>query len=63
MFLAKSGFDLAPLCPITIGEAMKLSINDDIFDAAIVASATTRELPLITKDQGIIHSGIVEVIR
>ena len=62
MLLAKSGFDLAPLDPITIGEAMKFSINDDIFDAAIVASATTKELPLITKDQAIVESGIVEVI-
>ncbi len=62
MLLAKTGFDLAPLDPITIGEAMKFSINDDIFDAAIVASATTRDLPLITKDQGIVESGIVEVI-
>ncbi len=62
MLLAKSGFDLVSLDPIIIGEAMKFSINDDIFDAAIVASATTKELPLITKDQGIAESGIVEVI-
>jgi hypothetical protein len=61
MLLAKSGFDLAPLDPPTIAEAMKFSINDDIFDAAIVASATIRELPVITKDQGIVESGIVDV--
>lgn len=62
MLLAKPGFDLVSLDSIIIGEAMKFSINDDIFDAAIVATATTRDLPLITKDQGIAESGIVEVI-
>ena len=62
MLLAKPGFDLASLDAIIIDEAMKFSINDDIFDAAIVATATTRTLPLITKDQGIVESGIVEVI-
>jgi PIN domain nuclease of toxin-antitoxin system len=62
MLLAKPGFDLASLDSIIISEAMKFSINDDIFDAAIVATATTRELPLITRDQGILESGTVEVM-
>jgi PIN domain nuclease of toxin-antitoxin system len=61
MLLSKPGFDLVSLDTIIIGEATKFSINDDIFDAAIVATATTRDLPLITKDQGIFESGLVEV--
>jgi PIN domain nuclease of toxin-antitoxin system len=61
MLLAKPGFDLAALDIAAIGEAMKFNINDDPFDAAIVAAASTRELPLITKDQAIADSGVVDV--
>ena len=61
MLLAKPGFELAALDIVTIGEAMKFGIDDDLFDAAIVATATTRRLSLITKDQGIADSGLVDV--
>jgi len=59
--LLQAGFDLASLELSDIGEAMKFNINDDIFDAAIVAAASTRNLPLITRDEGITDSGIVDV--
>jgi PIN domain nuclease of toxin-antitoxin system len=60
--LAQPGFELAALSPADIAEAVKFNINDDIFDGAIVAAATTREVPLITRDGGITDSGIVEVV-
>ena len=59
--MLQAGFDLASLELADIGEAMKFNINDDIFDAAIVAAASTRDLPLITRDEGITDSGIVDV--
>ena len=59
---SQPGFDIAHLAPADIGEAMKFNVNDDIFDAAIVAAATTRDLPLITPDEGITDSGIVAVL-
>lgn len=60
--MRQPGFDLAALTPTDSGESMKFTINDDVFDAAIVAAATTRNLPLITRDRGITDSGIVDVI-
>ena len=54
------GFDLAPLDLEVINQAVQFRFND-IFDAAIVATATTRDLPLITKDQAICESRVVEV--
>jgi PIN domain nuclease of toxin-antitoxin system len=35
--------------------------NRDIFDAAVVATAKLKGVPLITKDQAITDSGIVEI--
>lgn len=60
--VSKPGFDLAHLAPADIGEAMTFNIHDDIFDTAIVAAATTRDLPLITQDERITDSGIVAVL-
>ena len=62
MLLAKAGFDLAPLQPEAIGEAMHFNFNNDLFDAVIVATAMIKNLPLITKDQDIVDAQIVEVI-
>ena len=59
--LLQNGFDLASFRLSDIGEAAKFNINDDIFDAAIVAAASTRDLPLITRDEGVTESGIVDV--
>ena len=36
--------------------------NDDPFDALIVAAARRLELPLLTRDQDIARSGLVEVV-
>ena len=58
---AMRGFDLAPLDLEVIAEAHHLTFTDDPFDAAIVATARIKDLPLITKDSVITDSGIVDV--
>jgi hypothetical protein len=58
---AMRGFDLAPLDLEVIAEAHQLTFTDDPFDAAIVATARIKDLPLVTKDSIITDSGIVEV--
>lgn len=55
-------FDCIPLDAAIIAEARNCNFNDDIFDAAIVATARIKELPLITRDKAIADSGLVEVI-
>ncbi|MEK7831151.1 MAG: type II toxin-antitoxin system VapC family toxin [Acidobacteriota bacterium] len=59
--LAQNGFDVVPLDAEIISEARSYGFNDDIFDAAIVATAKVKDLPLITRDTAIITSGIVEI--
>lgn len=54
-------FDNVPLDEKVIVEARKYTFNRDVFDAAIVATARLKDLPLITKDQAITDSGVVEV--
>jgi len=54
-------FDLTPLDAEIISEARDYGFNNDIFDAAIVATARLRDLPLITKDMAITDSGLVEI--
>lgn len=44
-----------------ISEARNYGFNDDIFDAAIVATAKVKDVPLITRDTAIIASGLVEI--
>ncbi|HEY6331653.1 MAG TPA: type II toxin-antitoxin system VapC family toxin [Blastocatellia bacterium] len=59
--LRSSCFDLAPLS----GEAIRLAHGlpfDDPFDGAIVATAKSMNLPLITKDLKITNSGAVDVM-
>ena len=58
--VAMRGFDLAPLEIEVIAEAYNLSF-DDPFDAAIVATARIKDLPVITKDVVMTHSGMVDV--
>lgn len=60
--LLQPGYELAAFTPADIAESVKCNINDDMFDGAIVAAATTRDLPLITRDGAIIDSGMVRVI-
>jgi PIN domain nuclease of toxin-antitoxin system len=60
--LAHSCFDFVPLDEmVVIMEARKHTFNRDVFDAAIVATARLKDLPLITKDQDITESGVVEI--
>ncbi|HEX9003783.1 MAG TPA: type II toxin-antitoxin system VapC family toxin [Blastocatellia bacterium] len=59
--LSKPCFDCAPLDAEMIAEARTYGFNNDIFDAAIVATAKLRDLPLITRDAAIINSGLVEI--
>ncbi len=58
--VALRGFDLAPLELEIIGEAHNLTF-DDPFDAMIVATARVKDLSLITKDETITGSGMVDV--
>ena len=44
-----------------ISEARNYGFNDDIFDAAIVATAKVKDVPLIMRDTAIIASGLVEI--
>ena len=60
---AKSLFRLCtPLDAEIISEARDYGFNNDIFDAAIVATARLPDLPLITKDIAITNSGLVELL-
>jgi PIN domain nuclease of toxin-antitoxin system len=59
--LALPCFDCVPLDEKVISEARRHIFNRDIFDAAIVATARLKDLPLITKDQAITDANVVEV--
>lgn len=59
--LQKPCFDQTPLDAEIIVESRTYNFNDDIFDAAIVATARLRDVPLITKDVAITNSGLVEI--
>ena len=59
--LSHPGFDLAPLDSQVIVEAAYLRFHSDPFDAAIVATALVKDLPLITKDRAITNAGLVEI--
>jgi PIN domain nuclease of toxin-antitoxin system len=54
-------FDRIPLDADIISESHSYNFNSEIFDAAIVATARLRDIPLITKDAAIINSGLVEI--
>jgi PIN domain nuclease of toxin-antitoxin system len=56
------GFDLAPLTIETISESRALSSLVDPFDMMIVATARILDLPLITVDERITDSRLVDVI-
>lgn len=62
LLLAQRGFDLAPLEPSVIAAALGLGPIADPFDAAIVATALARELPLITKDERITRARVVDTV-
>jgi PIN domain nuclease of toxin-antitoxin system len=50
-----------PLDAEIINESRAYNFNNDIFDAAIVATAKLRDVPLITRDVAITDSGLVEI--
>ncbi len=59
--LTQKGFDVVPLDAEIIAESRNYGFNDDIFDAAIVATAKLKDVPLITRDNAIINSGLVDI--
>ena len=59
--LANSGFSLAPLEPAIIDLAVGYNFNGDPFDGVITATAAELSLPLITKDDAITKSNLVEI--
>ena len=58
---ARPGFDVAALDAEIIRESFYFTFNDDPFDHAIVATAKIKDLSLITKDQAITGSRLVDV--
>jgi PIN domain nuclease of toxin-antitoxin system len=60
--LARPGFDLAPLDLRMVSESLALGMSGDPFDCVIVATARVLDLPLITADQRITDSRMVEVV-
>ena len=59
--LAHPGFECASLDEKIIAEARHYDFNRDVFDAAIVATAKLKDLPLITRDVDITNSRIVDI--
>lgn len=59
--LAHPAFECAPLDEKIIAEARNYNFNRDVFDAAIVATAKLTDVPLITRDEDITDSGIVDI--
>ena len=57
----KPCYDQIPLDAEIVGESCAYGFNNDIFDAAIVATAKLRDVPLITKDVAITNAGLVEI--
>ena len=59
--LAIEGFEIAPLDIEIIAESLCLTFNNDPFDVAIVATARIKHLPLITRDDDITNSQVVDI--
>ncbi len=60
--IAQPGFALAPLDDDVVDAALATQVRFDVFDAAIVATARAKRLPLITKDELITKSKAIEVL-
>ena len=54
-------YEVVPLDAEIITESRDYGFNDDIFDAAIVATAKLKDVPLITRDNAITNSGLVDI--
>jgi PIN domain nuclease of toxin-antitoxin system len=59
--LAHPCFECVALDEEIIAEARHYGLNRDVFDAAIVATARLKDVPLITRDQAITNSKIVDI--
>lgn len=59
--LAHPCFECVPLDEKVIAEARNFLFSRDVFDAAIVATARFKDVPLITRDEEIVTSGVVDV--
>jgi PIN domain nuclease of toxin-antitoxin system len=44
-----------------VRHALGFQPNSDLFDVSIIATARSKALPLITKDQKIVESSVVDV--
>jgi len=61
MLLAHPCFECVPLDEEVIAEARHYEFNRDVFDAAIVATARLKDVPLITRDEAITNSKLVDI--
>jgi PIN domain nuclease of toxin-antitoxin system len=59
--LQKQGFEVIHLTTSIIANSVGYSFNNDIFDKVIVASAVEFDMPLMTKDNAITESNLVEI--
>ena len=59
--LKTKSFGIAPLEPEIIALGTGYNFNNDPFDEMITAFASFMDLPLITKDNAITESGLVEI--
>lgn len=59
--LNQTGFAEAVFDSSIIKQAIGYNFNEDIFDAAIVATVTALDFPLITKDVAISQANLVEI--
>ena len=60
--LRQTGFEEAAFNVSIVERALSYNLNDDIFDAAIVATAVDLDLPLISKDVAISEAGVVNTL-
>lgn len=59
--LDDNGFILAALEPQIIARAVSYNFNNDPFDKIIVATAAQLSFPLITKDEAITNSNLIDI--
>ena len=60
--IAQTGFAFAPMDIEVVYSSLGFQPNADLFDVSIVATAKTKDLPLITKDEAIAESQVVEIL-
>jgi PIN domain nuclease of toxin-antitoxin system len=60
--IAQPGFALAAMDFDVLEFSLEFEPNSDLFDVSIVATARSKDVPLITKDEAIIESEAVEVL-